>query len=37
MLEDWLNNPETVGDCHEQTIMQMLAEEHSKESLKNFR
>jgi hypothetical protein len=25
MLEDWLNHPEPVDDCHEQTIMQMLA------------
>jgi hypothetical protein len=36
MLEDWLNHPEPVDDCHEQTVMQMLAEEHSKESLRNF-
>jgi hypothetical protein len=36
MLEDWLNNPEPVDDCHEETVMQMLAEEHSKESLRNF-
>jgi hypothetical protein len=34
MLEDWLNHPEPVDDCHEQTVMQMLAEEHSEESLK---
>jgi hypothetical protein len=32
MLEDWLNNPEPVGDCHEQ----VLAEEHSEESLRDF-
>jgi hypothetical protein len=36
MLEDWLKNPEPVDDCQEQTVMQMLAEEHSKESLRNF-
>jgi hypothetical protein len=36
MLEDWLNHPEPVDDCHEQTVMQMLAEEHSEESLRNF-
>jgi hypothetical protein len=36
MLEDWLNHPEAVDDCHEETIMQMLAEEHSEESLRNF-
>jgi hypothetical protein len=30
MLEDWLNHPEPVDDCHEQTVMQMLAEEHSR-------
>jgi hypothetical protein len=36
MLEDWLNHPEPVDDCHEQTVMQMLAEENSKESLRNF-
>jgi hypothetical protein len=33
MLEDWLNHPEPVDDCHEKTVMQMLAEENSKESL----
>jgi hypothetical protein len=36
MLEDWLSHPEPVDDCHEQTVMQMLAEEHSEESLRNF-
>jgi hypothetical protein len=34
MLEDWLNNPEPVDDCHEQTVMQILGEEHSTELLK---
>jgi hypothetical protein len=32
ILEDWLNNPEPAGDCHEQ----ILAEEHSEESLRIF-
>jgi hypothetical protein len=32
ILEDWLNNLEPAGDCHEQ----ILAEEHSVESLKFF-
>jgi hypothetical protein len=36
MLEDWLNNPELVDDYREQTVMQMLAEEHSEELLRNF-
>jgi hypothetical protein len=36
MLEDWLNNSEPVDDYHEQTIMQMLVEENSKELLENF-
>jgi hypothetical protein len=36
MLEDWLNHPEPVDDFHEQTVMQMLVEEHSEESLRNF-
>jgi hypothetical protein len=36
MLEDWLNNPEPVDDCREKTVMQMIAEEHSEESLRNF-
>jgi hypothetical protein len=36
MLEDWLNHSEPVDDCHEQTVMHMLAEDHFKESLKNF-
>jgi hypothetical protein len=24
MLEDWLNHPEPVDDCHEETVMQMM-------------
>jgi hypothetical protein len=36
MLEDWLNHPEPVNDCHEKTVMQMLEEEHSEELLRNF-
>jgi hypothetical protein len=36
MLEDWLNHPEPVDDCHEETVMQMIAEEHSEESLRIF-
>jgi hypothetical protein len=36
MLEDWLNHPEPVDDCHEQTVMQMLAEEHSRNCSENF-
>jgi hypothetical protein len=36
MLEDWLNHPEPVDDCHEQKILEMLAEEHSEESIRNF-
>ena len=36
MLEDWLNHPEPVDDCHEKTVMKMLVEEHSEELLKNF-
>jgi hypothetical protein len=36
MLEDWLNHPKLVDDCHEQTVMKMLVEDHSKESLRNF-
>jgi hypothetical protein len=36
MLEDWLNNPEPVDDCHEKTVMQILGEEHSTELLRNF-
>ena len=36
MLEDWLNNPEPIDNCHEQTVMQMLVEEHSEESFRNF-
>jgi len=27
MLEDWLNHPEPVNDCHEKKVMQMLEEE----------
>jgi hypothetical protein len=36
MLEDWLNHPEIVDNCHEKTVMQMLAEENYEESLRNF-
>jgi hypothetical protein len=36
MLEDWLNHPEPVNDCHEQTVMQILEKEHSEKLLKNF-
>jgi hypothetical protein len=36
MLEDWLNHLEPVDDCHEKTSMQMIGEEHSKESLRIF-
>jgi hypothetical protein len=36
MLEDWLNHPEPVDDCHEETVMQMIAEENSEESLRIF-
>jgi hypothetical protein len=36
MMEDWLNHPEPVDDCHEQTVMQILAEEHSEELLRIF-
>jgi hypothetical protein len=36
MLEDWLNNPEPVDDCHEQTVMQILGEEHSTEIAQKF-
>jgi hypothetical protein len=36
MLEDWLNHPEPVDDFHEQTVMQILGEEHSTELLRNF-
>jgi hypothetical protein len=36
MLEDWLKNLEPVDDCQEQKVMQMIAEEHSEESLRNF-
>jgi hypothetical protein len=36
MLEDWLNHPEPVDDCHEKTVMQMLEREHSEKLLKNF-
>jgi hypothetical protein len=36
MLEDWLNNPEPVNDCHEQTVRQIIEEEHSEESLRTF-
>jgi hypothetical protein len=36
MMEDWLNHLELVDDCHEERVMQMLAEENSEESLKIF-
>jgi len=36
MLEDWLNHPELVDECHEQTIMEILREDHSEKLLKNF-
>jgi hypothetical protein len=36
MMEDWLNHPEPVDDCHEQTIMLILGEEHSTELLINL-
>jgi hypothetical protein len=36
MMEYWLNHPEPVDDCHEQTVMEMLAEDHFEESLRNF-
>jgi len=36
MMEDWLNHPEPVDDCHEKTVMHMLVEENSGESLRNF-
>jgi hypothetical protein len=32
ILEDWLNNTEPAGDCHEQ----ILEEDHSEESLRIF-
>jgi hypothetical protein len=31
MMEDWLNNPKLVDDCHEQTVMQIVGEENSIE------
>ena len=36
MLEDWLNHPEPVDDCQEQTVMQMLVEDNFEELPKNF-
>jgi len=36
MLEDWLNNLEPVNECHEQIVRQIIEEDHSKESLRNF-
>jgi hypothetical protein len=36
MLEDWLNNPEPVNECHDQTVMQIIKEDRSEESLKIF-
>jgi hypothetical protein len=35
MLEDWLNNPNQKMACQE-TVMQILGEEHSTELLKIF-
>jgi hypothetical protein len=36
MLEDWLNHPDPIDDCHEETVIQMLVDENSKESLRIF-
>jgi hypothetical protein len=36
MMDDWLKHPEPVDDYHEKKVMQMLAEEHSEESLRIF-
>jgi hypothetical protein len=36
MLEDWLKNLEPVDDYHEQTVMQIAGEKHSKKLLKSF-
>jgi hypothetical protein len=36
MLEDFLNNPEPVYGFHEETVMQMLVEDHSEEFLRIF-
>jgi hypothetical protein len=36
MMEDWLNHPEPVDDCHEQKFMQILAEENSEELFRIF-
>jgi hypothetical protein len=36
MLEDWPKNPGPVDDCREKTVIYMLVEEQSEESLKNF-
>jgi hypothetical protein len=36
MLEDWLNHPEPVDECHEKTVMEILREEHSEKLLENF-
>jgi hypothetical protein len=35
MLEDWLDNLEIADDC-QQTIMQIVGEDHSTEFLRNF-
>jgi hypothetical protein len=35
MLEDWLDNPESKDGCQE-TVMQILGEEHSTKLLKSF-
>jgi hypothetical protein len=36
MLEDWLNHPEPVDDCHEKTVMKILEKEKSEKLLENF-
>ena len=36
MLEDWLNNPEPIDECHEQKVMDISREDHSEKLLENF-
>ena len=36
MIEDWLNHPKLVYEFHKETVMQMIEEEHSEESLRIF-
>jgi hypothetical protein len=36
MMEDWLNHPDPVDDYHKETVMQMITEEHFKESFRIF-